>query len=457
MAADRGHWGSRLGFILAAAGSAIGLGNIWGFPTRVGQGGGAAFVLVYLICIFAICTPILIAEIVLGRGAGLSPVAAFQKLRPGTPFRFVAAIGVASGVGILSFYAVIGGWTLAYVVLAVMGRLSSDADQMGGMFNNLASRGGLNIVLTFLFIGLAAWSNVGGVRRGIERASKILMPALLALLALLCVRALTLPGASEGIAYYLKPDVSKALDPSVFSAALGQAFFSLSLGNGLMLTYGSYLSRKESIGRVALWVVALDTLIALVAGLIVFPAGFSIAGFDPGSSGPGLLFTVLPRLFATLPAGNLFGAAFFVLLVLASLTSAISMLEIPVSHCVDAYQWTRRKAVALVAGLTCVLAIPCALGNGAVESLTNFVPQAWGGNYLGFTATLWNNFALPIGGLAIAVFVGHVWGVNAAVKELAANRAWFPGPGLWSALIRYVAPVAILIILVTSVWPILFG
>jgi len=450
---ERGSWGSRLAFIMAAAGSAIGLGNIWGFPTRVGQGGGAAFVLIYLACIFLICAPILIAELAFGRSAGLSPVGAFERFRPGSKWWLVGALGVVSGVGIVSFYSVIGGWTLAYVGMAATSGLDGD---MGDRFMALIGNGSLNIGLTFVFIGFAAAANVGGVQGGIERVTKVLMPILIGLLGLLCVRALTLPGASEGLAYYFKPDFEKALDPGVFNAALGQAFFSLSLGNGCMLTYGSYLSRKESIGRSAIWVVLLDTSIALAAGLLVFPVGFTLAGFDPSASGPGLLFITLPQLFATLPAGAFFGAAFFVLLALAALTSAISLLEIPVSHCIDQFRWSRQKAVGVIAGSAFVLSIPCALAGGAVDFLTNFTSRAWGGDYLQFTATVWNNFALPIGGLLTSIFVGWVWGVDKALEELTSEGARFPLAKLWSWSIRYVAPVAIVVILLTGIWPLFF-
>jgi NSS family neurotransmitter:Na+ symporter len=380
-------------------------------------------------------------------------VGAFERFRPGSKWWLVGALGVVSGVGIVSFYSVIGGWTLAYVGVAAVGGLGGN---LGELFVGLISRGGLNIVLTFIFMASAAAANVGGVRDGIERVTKVLMPILIGLLVLLCVRALTLPGASEGLAYYFKPDFTKALDPSVFNAALGQAFFSLSLGNGCMLTYGSYLSRKESIGRSAFWVVVLDTSIALLAGLIVFPVGFTLAGFDPSSSGPGLLFITLPELFATLPAGAFFGVAFFILLALAALTSAISLLEIPVSHCIDQFRWSRKKSVGVIAGAAFALSIPCALAGGAVDFLTNFTAPAWGGDYLQFTATIWNNFALPIGGLMLSIFVGWVWGVDKAIEELVHDHAWFAVPKLWGFLVRYVAPIAIIVILLTGIWPLFF-
>jgi NSS family neurotransmitter:Na+ symporter len=223
-----------------------------------------------------------------------------------------------------------------------------------------------------------------------------------------------------------------------------------------MLTYGSYLNRKDGIGRSALWVILLDTSIALIAGLIVFPIGFSLAAFDPSSSGPGLIFVTLPQLFATLPAGAFFGAAFFVLLALAALTSAISLLEIPVAHCIDRFRWSRKKSVLVIAGSAFLLSIPSALAGGASDFFTNFTSPAWGGDFGQFMGTIWNNFALPIGGLGISIFVGWVWGVDKAIEELVHDHAWFPFPKVWGFAIRYVAPVAILIILLSGVLPLFF-
>lgn len=449
--ADRGMWGSRTGFILAAAGSAIGLGNIWAFPTQVGRGGGAAFVLVYLICIVGICAPIMIAEVVLGRASRRSPVAAFAHFSPpGTRWWLIGALDVVCCVGVLTFYTVIGGWTLAYVWFALSGALVGDAAAVGDLFASFTADGAATVLCTAVFIGLTVGSNIGGVRNGIERITKTLMPLLLVLLVLLAARAVTLPGASEGLAYYLRPDLSKAFNMTIVGAALGQAFFSLSLGNGGLLTYGSYLSRSEGIANSLLWVIVLDTCIALLAGLIIFPAGFSLAGFDPSASGPGLIFNVLPQLFGTLPGGALFGTAFFILLVMAALTSAIALLEVPTSYFVDR-GWPRPKAVLTVGGLVLLFAIPSALGNGAVGFLTDMVPAAWGGNYLGFMATVWNNFGLPVGGFFAAIFVGYVWGIDGAVEELTAENAWFPMPKVWGALLRYVAPVAIVGVIIGAV------
>ena len=444
--AARGAWGSRIGFILAAAGSAVGLGNIWGFPTQVGRGGGAAFVVLYLVCVFLICAPIMIAEIAIGRRAQKDPVTAFRVVRPGSAWWLTGLLGVLAGVGILSFYSVIAGWTIAYIWFTATGAVTGSQQQIGDFFAAFVGNAPLTIGLTVVVLAVTAMVIIGGVRAGIERATKIMMPLLFGLLILLAARAATLPGAHVGLAYYLNPDFSKIWDITILNAALGQAFFSLSLGMGAMITYGSYLSKQEHIATSAMWVVMLDTSVALLAGFIIFPAGFSIPGFDPGTSGPGLIFTVLPRLFDTLPGGHLFGAGFFVLLMMAALTSTISLLEVPVAHLIDAYGWTRRNAVLTLTALTAVLAIPSALSNGASPFLTSLPGLGMG--FLDLMATVWNEFALPLGGLLIAIFVGYVWPVSGAVDELRAEGAPFPGAALWAFLIRYVCPLAILLIIV---------
>lgn len=446
---QRGTWSSRAGFILAASGSAVGLGNIWGFPTQVGQGGGAVFVLIYLVCVVMICLPIMVAELVLGRRAQLDPVGAFSMLRPGSSWWLVGALGVLAGAGILSFYSVIAGWSVAYIWYTATGAVTGDADAIGTFFGTFTANGPLSVGLALLVLATTGAVLLGGVQSGIERVTKLLMPALIALLLILAVRAATLPGAAEGLAYYLRPDFSRLLDPAVINAALGQAFFSLSLGMGAMLTYGSYLSQRESLITAACWVVALDTSMALLAGFIIFPSGFSIEGFDPSTSGPGLIFAVLPRLFSTLPGGQLFGAAFFILLTMAALTSTISLLEVPVAHCIDVHKWTRRKAVILVTTGVFLLAIPSALGNGAVAAFSRM--PGFGVDFLTMMSTIWNNFALPVGGLLTAVFVGWVWRVDQAIDEVETHGASFPAKRVWSVLIRYVCPVAISVIIVYTI------
>ena len=447
---DRGSWGSRTAFIFAAAGSAVGLGNIWGFPTRVGQNGGAAFVVVYLACVLLVCAPILLSELLLGRGAQRGPVGAFKFFSPNSRWWLVGVLGVVTGMAILSFYSVIAGWALAYIWLIATGAVGKTAEEVSYFFTSFTAKGGLSIALTFLILAATAASILGGVRHGIERVTKTLMPLLIFLLFVLAVRAITLPGAHEGLSYYLKPDFSALTNISVLHSALGQAFFSLSLGMGALITYGSYMSKKDSLAGAALWVIALDTSIALLAGFIIFPTGFSNPNFDPTASGPGLIFTVLPQLFASLPGGYLFGTTFFLLLTMAALTSTISLLEVPVSHCIDEYNWSRKKAVVVLMLGTFVLAIPSALGNGASGFFSDL--PGVGTSFLSLMDNIWNNYSLPIGGLLVSIFVAQFLGTEKAIKELTANSAWFPNTALWSFLIRFVSPLAIALIIL---WPLI--
>ena len=445
---SRGMWSSRAGFILAAAGSAVGLGNIWGFPTQVGQGGGAAFVVIYFACVFLICVPILVGEIAIGRRTRQSPVGSYAALAPGGRWWLLGGLGVLAGMGILSFYSVIAGWAVAYVWFAATGAVNGSPDDIGRFFADFTANGFASVALALLVIGTTAAVLLGGVRTGIERVTKALMPLLILLLIVLAVRAVTLPGAGAGLAYYLSPDLTQLTNVGVFTGALGQAFFSLSLGMGCMITYGSYVGRHDGIATSAIWIVLLDTSIALLAGFIIFPVGFSIAGFDPTASGPGLIFTVLPQLFATLPGGQLFGAGFFLLLSVAALTSTISLLEVPVSHCIDALGWTRAKAVGAVTAAIAVLAVPSALGNGAVDVFTSL--PGIGIGFLDLMVNTWNEFALPIGGCLTAIFIGRVWRVDRALAELRAEGAWFPAPALWTFLIRWICPAAIASILIAT-------
>jgi len=448
---ERGIWGSRIGFIMAAAGSAVGLGNIWGFPTQVGQGGGAVFVVVYLFCVVLICLPIMVAEIAIGRRSQLAPVGSFDAIKPKSYWWLIGALGVLAGAGILSFYSVIAGWSVAYIWFAATGAVTGDAADVAIFFSTFTANGPLTLSLALLILAATAGVLIGGVRSGIERATKLLMPVLIVLMILLAVRAVTLPGAGAGLTYYLSPDFSRLFDPTVLRPALGQAFFSLSLGMGAMLTYGSYLNKQENIINAACWVVALDTSIALLAGFIIFPAGFSIPGFDPSTSGPGLIFAVLPRLFTTLPGGQIFGAAFFGLLTMAALTSTISLLEVPVSHFIDVHKWPRPKAVLLVTTSVFVIAVPSALGNGSVEFFSRL--PGIGIDFLTLMAIIWNNFALPIGGLLTALFVGWIWRADQAIAEIELHGTKFTGRVFWSFLIRWACPVAIGIIILFTIIP----
>lgn len=450
--ATRDTWGSKLAFILAAAGSAIGLGNIWGFPTVAGQNGGAAFLAIYLVCVAFIGAPVMLAELILGRRTRRNPVGAFKALAPRSAWVAVGALGVLTGMVILSFYTVIAGWTLAYIVKTISGAFTAGADT-AAIFGHVAGDPGPAIGWHLAFMVLTIVVVLGGVRKGIERWTSVLMPILFLLLVLLAIRAVTLSGAGEGLEFYFQPDFSK-VTLGVVLAAMGQAFFSLSLGMGAMITYGSYVSRKDDLVSSAAWVVGFDTLIAILAGLIIFPTLFH-SGLEPGAGGPGMVFVVLPSLLASMPpepwGGIVFGTGFFLLLAIAGLTSSVSLLEVCASWLIDERGMQRKKAAILLGSVAFVIGIPSALANGAVDWLSN-LPRI-GMDFLSFLFLLFGQYSLVLGALLISIFIGWVWGIRNAGEEVRANDGKFPLGGLWSVLIRFVCPVAIVLILGSLVWP----
>lgn len=443
--AERGQWGSRLGFILAAAGSAIGLGNIWRFPYMAGENGGGAFVLIYLLCILLIGLPVLLAELAIGRRAERNPVGAFKALAPKTAWPLVGTLGVVTGFGILSFYSVVAGWTVGYLFKALTGAFEADltAEASGALFTGLIGDPLQALLLTGFFLLLTILIVRGGVSGGIERASKILMPVLFIVLLLLAIRALTLPGAGEGLVYLFRPDFSK-IDTGVVISALGQALFSLSLGMGAMITYGSYFPKRENVWSAGTFVAFSDTLIATLAGLIIFPALFS-AGVAP-NAGPGLVFVVLPTIFNTMPFGTFFAVLFYALLSIAALTSTISLLEVVVSYMVDERGWSREKAAWTIGAACFLLAVPSALSQGAVDWLGADGLFAW--DFLTLNNNLWGNYALSLGALLICLFVGWYWGVAPALAAIEEGGHRLPAAGGWRILIRYVCPLAVAIIFV---------
>jgi len=445
----RGAWKSRAGFILAAAGSAIGLGNIWRFPYVVGENGGAAFVVIYLAFVFLIGAPVMIAELTLGRRTQRNPVGAFAAIAPGSIWQFVGLLGVITGVGILSFYGVVAGWTFGYFLKTLGGAFNQTmtAEQSAAVFTGFVSNWvvACGLLLTFLLLtALIVWR---GVSDGIELMSKILMPVLLILLVILAARSVTLSGAGPGLRFYLAPDFSK-ITPQTFPTALGQAFFSLSLGMGAMITYGSYIGKDDNLVSAAGLVCLFDTLIALLAGLIIFPALFH-AGLNP-ASGVGLVFQVLPPLFATLPAGEFFGAAFFLLLTIAALTSTISLLEVPVSYLIDEWKWSRHKAVIVTTLGTLLLGLPSALAFGAVGWLSQL--PGVGMDFLTLMNIVFGNYSLSVGSLLLAVFVGYRWGVAGAAAEIEEGGVRFGLRPAWAFLIRFLCPVAVAVIIVYIVF-----
>ena len=434
----RGQWGSNLGFVLAAAGSAIGLGNIWRFPYVAGENGGAAFVIIYLACILLICLPYLFAELIVGRHSNRNPVGAIKAIAPNTPWWLVGGLGVLTGVFILSYYGVIAGWVFGYVF---KGFVAHDLE-----FTAFIADPVLVIPLFALFILFTVFVVLGGVEKGIERAAKILMPVLLVLMFVVIVRGLTLPGAGAGLEFYLKPDFSK-VDGPVILAALGQAFFSLSLGMGAMITYGSYLPKTSNLRTAGGSVAAFDTGIALMAGLMIFPAVFA-TGADP-AGGPALVFITLPQVFDAMPAGQVIGLIFFLLLSVAALTSTVSLLEVVVSYVVDEKKWSRRKSVWTVATITFLIGLPSALSQGAVPALGGEDFSVFGKtDFLSLMDFLWGNISLALGALLLCVFVGWVWGKRGAAAELSEGSGITQGSiDFWWIFIRFICPIVIFIVL----------
>ncbi|KON28736.1 Na+-dependent transporter [miscellaneous Crenarchaeota group archaeon SMTZ-80] len=432
---DRGEWGSKIGFIFAAAGSAIGLGNIWRFPYVTGVNGGAAFVFVYLVCVLVIGLPYLYAELALGRAIQKNPVGAIASLKPNSLWIWIGGLGIITGVFILSYYAVIAGWTFGYIFKMLI------PNQMS--FSVFVANPFLVILLFGIFIVLTVAVVYGGIEGGIEKWAKILMPILLLLLILLIIYTNLLPGSGRGLTFYLKPDFSK-INGKIILAALGQAFFSLSLGMGLMVTYGSYISKKDNLITSGIYVVLADTVIAIMAGLIIFPALFAM-NQDP-AAGPGLVFNVLPAIFQNMPFGIPIGVVFFILLSIAALTSTISLLEVPTAYLVDEKGVARKIAVWIVGIVVFFIGLPSALSQGAVTWFS--VPIVEKMEFLSLMDFIWGNLSLAVGAFLLSIFVGWVWGAKHAAKELAlGNKSFHKWAPIWGFLIRFICPITIFIIL----------
>lgn len=424
----RGNWSGAPGFVLAAMGSAVGLGNVWRYPYITGQYGGAAFILLYIACVLAVGIPLLLAEFLIGRRTQRNPVGAFRTLRPGSPWVFTGWLGVVASFVILSYYGVVAGWVLHYVYLSASGAFAGKSpDEITALFTSLSSHRGVQVFWLMIVMLLTIGVVSRGVSRGIEAGNKIMMPLLFALLLLLLFYALQTPGAAIGVEFLLQPQWHE-LGRTAVLEALGQALFSLSLGMGAMITYGSYLSRDAPLVRCSFFVAIGDTLVAILAGFVVFPIVFSF-NLEP-SAGPGLIFKTLPIAFAQLPGGAWVALAFFVLLSFAALTSAISLLEVACAYFVDEQGWSRSRASWTLGGVIFLLGIPSALGE----------------EFLGFMDALATNYLLPVGALLIAVFAG--WGLRPEEHRAEFNRGDASGLRFsgWTLLIRFVTPVALVLI-----------
>ncbi len=425
---QRGAWGSKLAFILAAAGSAIGLGNVWKFPYITGVYGGGAFVFVYLISVLLVGLPLLIAEILLGKSAHRDPVGTFKVLAPKKKYwQLVGWMGVVSGFVILSFYSVVAGWALSYVFKSLFQPFSGlPPAQVEKLFVQLTSSPGVEITWHFVFMAMTVGIVIGGVKNGLERWSKILMPLLFGIILFLDIYAATTKGFSLGLSFLFKPDFSK-LTPDAILQALGHSFFTLSLGMGAMITYGSYLRDEEDIVVPALSVAFLDTLIALMAGVAIFPIVFTFG--LKASAGPGLVFRTLPVVFSKLHFGMIISFLFFVLLTFAALTSAISLLEVVVAFFVDELGWNRKIVTPSVGFLIFLLGVPSAIWD----------------NFFNFVDWLSTNIFLPVGGFFIALFTAFV--LEEKIKKIHFGRYPVWVYRSWNFVVGWVSPLLVAIMI----------
>ena len=443
---QRTSFGSKIGAILAAAGSAVGLGNIWRFPYETGSHGGAAFILIYLACVFLLGLPIMIAEFTVGRRAKASSGRAFGLLAPGTPWKWIGTLGVLAGLLILGYYSVVAGWTLEYVLVSLTNGFSGQGpEDFVSSFQAFSQHPFRPFVWMLVFLLLTHYIVVKGVKDGIEKSSKIMMPVLFILIVVLAACSVSLPNAQAGLEFLLKPDFSK-VDASVFLGAMGQAFFSLSLGMGCLATYASYFSSETNLGKTALSVGVIDTLIAILAGLIIFPAAFSV-GIQP-DAGPSLIFITLPNVFQQAFGGVpflsvVFSLMFYVLLALAALTSTISMHEVVTAYLNERFGWSRSRAA------VCVTSFCVVTGTLSSLSLGIWKTTFFGLSFFDLLDFVTAKLMLPLGGILVSLFVGWYLKRSVSYDELTnyglQKAPYYP---VYLFVLRYVAPVAISLIFI---------
>ena len=445
---DRVNFGSKIGAILAAAGSAVGLGNIWRFPYEAGNHGGAAFILVYLACVFILGMPIMIAEFTVGRRAKASTGKAFGILAPGTQWKWLGRLGVLSGLLILGYYSVVAGWTLEYIITSLSnGFAGKGPEDYVAIFQNFSQDPVRPVVWCLVFLFLTHFVIVKGVKDGIEKSSKVLMPVLFILILVLAVCSMSLPDASKGLEFLLKPDFSK-VNADVFLGAMGQAFFSLSLGMGCLSTYASYFGSDTQMGKTALSVGVIDTMVAILAGLIIFPAAFSV-GIQP-DAGPSLIFITLPNVFQQAFGGvpflaMIFSLMFYVLLALAALTSTISLHEVVTAYLNEQFGISRGRAAVWVTGFCVVTGVLSSLSLGAWDD------KFFGLGFFDLLDFVTAKLMLPLSGLLVSLFVGWYLKRSLSYEELTnyglQKAPYFP---IYMFILRYLAPIAIVLIFVNE-------
>lgn len=441
---NRTTFATKLGVIAAAVGSAVGLGNIWRFPYETGQNGGGAFLLVYLICVAVLGIPLIISEFLLGRTSKMNVGGTFKKLAPGSHWGVIGYLSVLASFLILGFYTVIAGWTLEYIYQAVTnGFAGQTAAQLKESFTAFSTDTYSPLIWLALFLVANYFIIVGGVKNGIEKASNIMMPLLFILLVIFCVRSLFLPGAAEGLNFLFKPDFTK-VNSNVVLRAMGQAFFSLSLGMGCLITYGSYFNKETKLGKTAATVAVLDTLVAVLAGVMIFPAVFSF-GISP-TAGPDLVFITVPNVFMQMPGGYIWSILFFLLLAVAALTSTVSMFEVVTAFIHEEYNMSRKKATAWVIGVCFIFAVICSLSIGPWKDFTLF-----GKTIFDLFDYVSANILLPLGGLLVSLFVGYRLDKQVTYMQVTNDntlKIWYFKPFIF--ILRYFAPVAIILIFLSG-------
>lgn len=434
MSDKRVTFASKLGVVAVAAGSAVGLGNIWRFPSQAADGGGAIFIFVYIGCILFFGIPLMMSEFIIGRSARANTASAFNILAPGTQWKWIGRLGVLTGFFIMGFYMVVCGWTVDYFIQSVSGNLNNVSD-FSAHFNELLANPLKQTVLMISFTVLTAFFILAGVRKGIENSSKILMPLLFILLIILAVRALMLDGASEGLDFLFKPNMEN-VKSTLFLDAMGQAFFSLSLGMGCMITYGSYINNSNNLTKTAVQVSFIDIMVAILSGVIIFPSAFALAGNSDTivgnlvAGGPGLLFITLPELFNQMPAAMIWAAMFFFLLAVAALTSTISLMEVVTLYIYEEYRISRRKSTLIVT-----------LGVIILGVISSYSTQFF--NLLDVSSA---KYMLPAGGLFISIFVGWYLNKKLVYAQITNNGKLKFGVTflkVYIFILRYIAPIAI--------------
>jgi len=441
----REHWKSKFGFILAATGGAIGLGNIWRFPYITGKNGGAAFVLIYIGCCIIVGIPLILAELSLGRRSQKDAVGTFKVIKPGSRWFWIGGMGVVAGYLILSYYSVVAGWTIGYFFESLLGtfRKLGSPQAVASYFDTFAASPLKAIGFQGVFIALCMIIVIRGIQGGIERACKLLMPTLFGILIICIIRSITLKGSLAGLTFFIKPDFSQLSTQAIFEA-LGQSFFTLSLGMGAVITYGSYLTKKDNLATSGVMIAFLDTLIAILAGFAIFPAIFAF-GLPP-DQGPGLVFRSLTNVFNAMPGGAIFGPLFFFLLIIAAVTSGISLLEVITAYFVDQKGWSRRKTVLTMGTASFLLGIPSALSFGHLQGV-----HILGKTPFGFVESLTANYMLPLGGLMMSVFVAYIWGGKEAIAEVKIGNPAFLTGRIWIFLLRYICPFIVAQILLFGI------